>query len=283
MLLHFDHRFRKDANPIIGLIQTSVATDTKELHCPHQLTVRVHKATVDLPGDASVSVNQDCSEIIRNKCLDQGICSVSIADCKTTHAGLKQLTIQYSCELATNPQSLFDGKLFFEGVSQQFLVVPGPNGSDQPRKDDRILQRSLRRCLDSDRCQYVTCHDAKLHSEGFNVVGNDRCALVKPNTFKLAGYAVYPNFTGLCGRPKHLESRDFHEVAKAAKSLARASFTIAYKSTGQLGLHRSQSAWVCSGVPTIVPMLGHVVAIPASRDSGRRDLPHTTTKYAIHQ
>ncbi|GFE54486.1 hypothetical protein BaOVIS_018900 [Babesia ovis] len=277
--------FRKDASPVVGVIQTLSVTSPEELHCPTQLTVRVHKAILDVLEDNGVAqsspMSHICSETLRSKCLDHRSCSVAISDCtsvdKTNIIGpsFKRMFLQYSCELSNTPQPLYDGKLFFEGVSQQFLMIPGSDESSQPKRGDRALQRSLKRCLDSESCRYVTCHDAQLHSGDFNAAANSVCMFVKPDTFRLAGYSVYPNFTGLCTRPKYIHSQDFYEVAKNARSMAHGSFTIAYERTNQFGLDKKYSAWICRGIPTIVPMVGHVVAIPASGHNRNREMPRT--------
>lgn len=102
------------------------------------------------------------------------------------------------------------------------------------------------------------------------------CAYLKPDLFRLSGYTVYLNYTGstcgfasntsagLCSRPQQLQTRDFYEVAKLAKSRVQSSFSIAYTPTSQFSISPAHASWICRGIPTIVPMTGHAVAVPAS-------------------
>ncbi|EDO06121.2 hypothetical protein BBOV_II001640 [Babesia bovis T2Bo] len=263
--------FRKDENPVVGVLRNLVLTEPEVLKCPSELTVRVHKVTIGSPDGSDftepTTVSHRCTETLRSKCLDRSTCSVSVYDCDNKADGIPvgtdRILLQYSCELSGNPQPLFDGKHFFEGVFQQFLMVTGNDTSSIGKIGSRALQRSLQRCLSVAHCKYVTCNDAALHSDDFVAMRNV-CSFVKPDTFRIPGYAVYPNFTGLCKSPKYIETHDFHELAQNARGMTNGSFVIAYEPTKQFGWNPKRSAWVCTGVPTIVPMRGHVVAIPAS-------------------
>ncbi|CDR94994.1 hypothetical protein, conserved [Babesia bigemina] len=274
--------------PVVGVVRelavVGAATNTAELRCPAQLTVRVHKAVLrdstsenglatengTRDGSSDGAGTSDCSEFFHNKCMNLTSCSVSVSECQAaSHAksGAYRVALSYS-----TPGPLYDGSLFSEGVLQRFLMVPDVNAgevSSQANVGSGHFKRVLRRCLESEQCKYVTCDDATLHDDQY-VDGRPagRCALLKPESFRLPGYAVYPNYAGLCSRPSYVKTRDFYEVAKTARSHTHSSFTIAYKPTSQLGVNPRYAGWVCRGGPTIVPMAGHVVAVPAARGRG---------------
>ncbi|GBE61797.1 Protocadherin Fat, putative [Babesia ovata] len=276
--------YRHKSAAIVGVVRELAVAGTSELHCPAQLTVRVHKAVLrdsvsanglstgdgEDDGSSEGTGSSDCSEFFHNKCMNMPSCSISVSECQAasgSKSGAHKVALSYSCEPATT-----DG-------SHDFICCRVPGGSSEGGSSHANIgsgqfQRVLRRCLESEHCKYVTCEDAALHDDeytGGRPAG--RCALLKPESFSLPGFAVYPNYAGLCSRPSYVKTRDFYEVAKTARSHIHSSFTIAYKPTSQFGIDSRYSGWVCRGIPTIVPMAGHVVAVPAARGRGHPRSP----------
>ncbi|KAK1938460.1 hypothetical protein X943_001459 [Babesia divergens] len=248
---------------------TAAQLSSKEIACPAQLSVVVHKAVLTKRDTVSDGVdkigNNVCTEFMRAKCLDHAsfnMPQVSPDECKSkTHGnfdGSWQLILQL-------PKALHNGSFFVQGVSRSFLRIPGAESETGTAASYHQLQKSLRKCLESSECKYVSCHDGMLHTDEYFYAGKSGpCAYLKPDLFKLSGYTVYLNYTGLCSRPQQLQTRDFYEVAKLAKSRVQSSFSIAYTPTSQFSISPAHASWICRGIPTIVPMTGHVVAVPAS-------------------
>lgn len=265
--------YKRGAASVVGVTYSLAILSSKEITCPAQLSVLVHKAVLTKRDTVSDGVdkigNNVCTEFMRAKCLDQASCLVSPDECKSkTHGnfdGSWQLILQYSCEPATLPKALHNGSFFVQGVSRSFLRIPGVESETGTAASYHQLQKSLRKCLESSECKYVSCHDGMLHTDEYFYAGKSGpCAYLKPDLFRLSGYTVYLNYTGLCSRPQQLQTRDFYEVAKLAKSRVQSSFSIAYTPTSQFSISPAHASWICRGIPTIVPMTGHAVAVPAS-------------------
>lgn len=253
-------------------LHTGTQSDSREIACPSQLTTRIHKAVItakmENPNPDAKELYNDCTELFHQRCLDKRSCLLRVDECRSgkalkTPEGL-QLVVQYSCEPSSFPKPLYDGTAFVEGVTGEFLVLLSRDKSAETSVDDRSLQRSMERCRNSVTCNYVTCDDAELHSDDYlgNKSGN-RCAFYRPYRFKLPGYAVYINYTGVCKGPRYLKTKDFYEVAKIAKSQGL-SFSVTYDNRSHPFHSPKADAWTCKGVPTIVPMMGSIVAIPAA-------------------
>lgn len=265
--------YQRGPSSVIGVSHSLATVASAKLDCQPRLTVRVHNAYLvnDEGSDrqAKESRTLECTEFMRSKCLDQQSCAVSVSDCrKVARAPPTQgnkMIVQYSCEPSENPPPLNNGELFIEGVSRSFLLVPGGDSVADANQNSMQLKKSLGRCWRSNTCRYVTCSDGGLHTdEYFEGDHAGQCAFLKPDHFRLPGHTVYMNYTGICSRPKQLKTKDFYEVAKLAKSNVPMSFTVAYQPTSQFNISPKHTSWICRGIPTIIPMAGHVVAVPAS-------------------